>query len=71
MKPIIIDRIQDSEGNTIVNNEKRSCVNCDQISFLSDDYPVIKDEYKQVFSPQTAYQVTSILEGVVKRVTGK
>ena len=72
MKPIIIDRVQDSEGNTIVNNEKRSCVNCDQISFLSDDYPVIKDEYKQVFSPQTAYQMTtSILEGVVKRGTGK
>ena len=71
VKPIIIDRVQDSEGNTIVNNEKRSCVNCDQISFLSDDYPVIKDEYKQVFSPQTAYQVTSILEGVVKRGTGK
>jgi penicillin-binding protein 1A len=71
VKPIIIDRVQDSEGNTIVNNEKRSCVNCDQISFLSDDYPVIKDKYKQVFSPQTAYQVTSILEGVVKRGTGK
>ena len=33
VEPIIIDRIQDSEGNTIVNNEKRSCKNCSQISF--------------------------------------
>ena len=32
-KPILIDRIQDSEGKTIFNNEKRFCENCDQISF--------------------------------------
>ena len=71
VKPIIIDRIQDSEGNTIVNNDQRSCLNCDQISFTSVDYPKIKDNYKQVFSPQTAYQITSLLEGVIKRGTGK
>ena len=69
--PIIIDRVQDSEGNTIVNNENRSCKNCSQISFTSQDYPVIVDKYKQVFSPQTAYQMTSLLEGVVQRGTGK
>ncbi len=71
IKPILIDRIQDSEGNTIINNEKRSCVNCDQISYLSDDYPKIKNNYKKIFSPQTAYQITSILEGVIQRGTGK
>ena len=71
VQPIMIDRIQDSEGNTIINNEKRKCVNCDQISFLSKDYPKIKDKYKQVFSPQTAYQITSLLEGVIQRGTGK
>ena len=71
VKPILIDRIQDSEGNTIFNNEKRSCINCDQISFTSKDYPVIEYKYKQIFSPQTAYQVTSLLEGVIQRGTGK
>ncbi len=71
IKPIIIDRVQDSEGNTIVNNENRNCLNCDQISFTSKDYPIIEDDYKQVFTSQTAYQITSILEGVVKRGTGK
>ena len=71
VKPIMIDRIQDSEGNTILNNEKRKCVNCDQISFLSKNYPEIEDEFLQVFSPQTAYQMTSILEGTVQNGTGR
>ena len=71
VEPIIIDRVQDSEGNTVVNNEKRSCLNCNQISFTGNFYPKISDNYKQVFSPQTAYQVTSLLEGVIQRGTGK
>tara|TARA_B100001057_G_scaffold41493_1_gene37188 strand:+ start:147 stop:2483 length:2337 start_codon:yes stop_codon:yes gene_type:complete len=71
VKPILIDRVQDSEGNTIFNNEKRSCLDCDQVSFTSENYPQIKNDFKQVFSPQTAYQITSLLEGVVKRGTGK
>ena len=71
IKPIIIDRIQDSEGNTIINNDKRSCINCDKVSFTSKDYPKIEDDYKKVFSEQTAYQITSLLEGVVQRGTGK
>ena len=71
VKPVLIDRIQDSEGNTILNNEKRSCINCDQISYTSKEFPQIKDNYKQVFSPETAYQITSLLEGVIKRGTGK
>ena len=71
VKPIMIDRIQDSEGNTIFNNEKRKCVNCEQISYLSKNYPEIEDEFLQVFSPQTAYQMTSILEGTVQNGTGR
>ena len=71
VEPVLIDRVQDSEGNTIVNNDKRYCANCDQISFMSETYPKIKDNYKQAFSEQTAYQITSILEGVIKRGTGK
>ena len=71
INPIIIDRIQDSEGNTIINNENRKCKDCDKISFTGKDYPKIEDNYKQVMSEQTAYQVTTILEGVIKRGTGK
>ena len=71
IKPIMIDRIQDSEGNTIFNNEKRECINCDQLSFLSEKYPKIEDNFPKIFSAQTAYQMTSILEGVIKNGTGK
>ena len=39
INPILIDRIQDSEGNTIFNTEKRVCKKCDQISYLSDEIP--------------------------------
>ncbi len=69
--PIIIDRIQESEGNTIFNNEKRFCENCDQISFEGNNKPIIKSNFQQILSQQTAYQMTSILEGVIQRGTGK
>ena len=71
VSPIIIDRIQNSEGKTIYNNEKRYCENCDRISFEGSNVPVIKNNHKQIFSPQTAYQMTSILEGAIQRGTGK
>jgi len=71
VKPIMIDRIQDSEGNTIYNSEERFCDYCEQIAFDSNNAPKILDNFNQVFSPESAYQMTSMLEGVVKRGTGK
>ena len=71
IEPIIIDRIQDGEGNTIINNENRKCINCDQISFTGKEFPIIKDNYPQVLSRETAYQITSFLQGVIERGTGK
>ena len=71
VNPILIDRIQDSEGKTIFNNEKRYCENCDLISHEGKNNPIIKSKYQQIFSPQTAYQITSMLRGVVERGTGK
>ena len=71
VNPILIDRIQDSEGKTIFNNEKRYCENCDLISYEGTSKPIIKNKYQQIFSPQTAYQITSMLKGVIERGTGK
>ena len=71
VRPILIDRVQDGEGQTILNNENRKCDKCEQISYLSNKYPNIKDDFEQIFSPQTAYQITSMLEGAVQRGTGK
>ncbi len=69
--PILIDRIQDSEGNTIFNNKKRICDSCEKISFKGNNIPKISNNFDTMFSSQTAYQMTSILEGVIKRGTGR
>ena len=71
IEPKLIDRIQDSEGNTIYKTEVRKCKNCEDVSILSNEVPEIKDDFKQIFSPQTAYQITSILEGATKTGTAK
>ena len=71
INPIIIDRIQDGEGNTIINSENRKCTNCEKISYTGQEFPKIEDNHYQVLSPQTSYQITSILQGVVERGTGK
>ncbi len=71
IQPIFLDRIQDSEGNTIFSSEKRICKKCKEISYLGEEVPKIEDNFKRIFSEETAYQITSILEGVIKRGTGK
>ena len=69
--PVLINRIQDRRGKTIFNADKRKCIGCDRFSKDGDEIPNIKNNYKQVVSEETAYQISSILEGVVKRGTGK
>ncbi|HIC11235.1 MAG TPA: penicillin-binding protein 1A [Candidatus Pelagibacter sp.] len=71
IEPIFVDRIQDSEGNTIYNSEKRVCKKCNEISFLGEEIPKITDNFPQIFSAETAYQVTSMLEGAIQRGTGR
>ena len=71
VEPIMIDRIQDSQGKTIFNTETRLCSNCDSISYNSKKMPLIENDFIQVFSPETSYQITSMLEGVIQRGTGK
>ena len=69
--PIFIDRIQDRRGKTIFNSDKRKCLGCEEISYLNEEIPIIQDDREQIISPATAYQITSMLEGVVKRGTGR
>ena len=65
--PIFIDRIQDRRGKTIFNSDKRKCMGCEEISYLKDEIPTIQDDRKQIISPETAYQITSMMEGVIKK----
>tara|TARA_B110000211_G_scaffold197042_1_gene226362 strand:+ start:3016 stop:5364 length:2349 start_codon:yes stop_codon:yes gene_type:complete len=67
----LISRIQDRRGKTIYKSGKKKCIGCDKFKKNDSNYPTIKYEHKKVFSEETAYQMTSILEGTVKRGTAK
>jgi penicillin-binding protein 1A len=69
VKPTLIDRIQDRFGKTIFKHEERVCEGCDADSWNNQDEPVITDNREQVLDPMTAYQITSMMEGVVQRGT--
>jgi penicillin-binding protein 1A len=71
INPVLIDRIQDRRGKTIFNSEKRKCLNCDRFTDIKSELPEIQSLNDQVISEETAYQITSILEGAIKRGTGK
>ncbi len=71
INPNLITRIQDRRGKTIYNFDKRQCEGCEIVKLDQDFVPKIIDKNKQIISEETAYQMTSILEGVVKRGTGK
>ena len=69
--PVLIERIQNRRGKTIYNSDKRECIGCDKFSKEENSIPYIKDNFKQIISKETAYQMLSILEGTVQRGTAK
>ena len=71
VKPIFIDRIQNRRGKTIFSGDEKKCLRCAEISYLKEDLPTIEDNRKQIISTESAYQITSMLEGAVKRGTGR
>ena len=71
INPNLINRIQDRRGKTIFKLENKKCVGCDKFLNQSEVYPIIKNENEQVISEETAYQMTSILQGAVERGTAK
>jgi penicillin-binding protein 1A len=69
IKPSLIDRIQDRYGKTIFRHEERTCENCNANDWEKQDEPTLVDNRQQVLDPMTAYQITSMMEGVVTRGT--
>lgn len=69
--PSLIDRIQNRYGKTIFRHEEsqRRCDACAASAWLSQEEPEITDTREQVLDPMTAYQITSMMEGVVRRGT--
>jgi penicillin-binding protein 1A len=69
--PSLIDRIQNRNGVTIWRHDSRSCDGCDVADWHGQQEPLLPDTREQVLDPQTAYQIVSMLEGVVLRGTGR
>ncbi|MFT4346945.1 penicillin-binding protein 1A [Bartonella ancashensis] len=67
IRPSLIDRIQDRYGKTIYRHDNRLCENCNVQLWNNQDEPTLIDERDQVLDPMTAYQITSMMEGVVQR----
>ncbi|HEY8124987.1 MAG TPA: penicillin-binding protein 1A [Methylocystis sp.] len=70
IKPTLIDRIQDRWGKTLYRHDERQCIGCDAAKFENQLEPKLIDKREQVLDPLTAYQITSIMEGVIQRGTG-
>ena len=70
IKPTLIDRIQDRYGKTIFKHDERECRGCVAEGWQSQPEPSLVDRREQVLDPMTAYQITSMMEGVVQRGTG-
>jgi len=68
--PTLIDRIQDRYGKTVYRHDQRLCDGCVAESWHGQSEPLIIDNREQVLDPMTAYQITSMMQGVVQRGTG-
>ena len=79
VKPSLIDKIQDRYGKTLYKQDRRICKSCklDSINFTDAELknlevlPQIYENRKKVVSSETAFQITSLLMGVIKRGTAK
>ncbi|MEE2760886.1 MAG: penicillin-binding protein 1A [Pseudomonadota bacterium] len=71
IQPTLIDRIQDRHGNTIFKHDTRRCPKCRADAWTGQAVPKGLDTRKKVTEPESAYQIVSMLQGVVERGTGR
>ncbi|MEM6761869.1 MAG: penicillin-binding protein 1A [Pseudomonadota bacterium] len=69
LKPTLIDRIQDRHGRTVFRHDRRRCDTCSVRAWEEQSPPTVIDEREYILDPMTAFQITSIMEGVVQRGT--
>lgn len=69
--PTLIDRIQDRHGKTVFKHDPRQCEKCRAPFWTKQPVPILPDHRKQLADPASAYQMVSMLEGVVQRGTGR
>ncbi len=71
IQPRFIDRIQDRRGKTIMSSDQRVCDQCKVVSWSNQKVPKLLDNREEIVTSEAAYQVVSMLEGVVQRGTGR
>ena len=71
VEPTLVDRVQDRNGKTVYRHDQRSCDDCRTASLDQGLVPQIMSNRERVMDAITAYQLTSMLEGVVQRGTGQ
>lgn len=71
VEPTLVDRVQDRFGRTIYRHDRRVCETCGQSALPASLGPRISSDRERVMDAVTAYQLTSMMEGVVKRGSGK
>jgi penicillin-binding protein 1A len=69
--PSFIDRVQDRNGKTIARADTRQCPDCSGIAWHGQAPPQLPDTRETVVDAASAYQMVSILQGVVERGTGR
>ncbi|NVL02933.1 penicillin-binding protein 1A [Ruegeria pomeroyi] len=69
VEPTLVDRIQDRFGKTIYRHDQRDCVDCLSDRLEPDQAPRIVTNRERVMNAITAYQLTSMMRGVVERGT--
>ncbi len=69
--PTLIDRIQDRRGTTVFRHDGRTCDTCENVAWDGQAPPELPDVREQVIDPATAYQMVSMLQGVIQRGTGR
>ncbi len=69
--PSFIDRVQDRNGKTIARADTRSCQGCSDVEWHGQAPPELPDIRETVVDAASAYQIVSILQGVVERGTGR
>ena len=68
IQPHLIEMIQDRDGKTIFRADHRNCPGC-KSGYDGEESPHLDLLGEQVMDPVTAYQITSMLVGVVQRGT--
>nr|WP_246566939.1 PBP1A family penicillin-binding protein [Gemmobacter fulvus] len=71
VEPTLVDRVQDRYGKSVYRHDLRKCEDCSLGTLPKGAAPRISSSRERVMDPITAYQLTSMMQGVVERGTAR